>query len=52
MVHFKDDEFDAATATIEEIKELAAAGFEKIDEIKDIHVFRRPQRFAGYDYNV
>jgi len=49
MVHFKDDEFDVATATtVEEIKQLATAGFEKIDEIKGVHVFRRPKRFACY----
>jgi integrase len=49
MVHFKDDEFEVATATtVEEIKQLVAVGFEKIDEMKGIHVFRRPKRFAGY----
>ena len=47
MVHFKDDEFDIATAsTVEDVKKLAAAGFEKFDEIQGIHVFRRPKRFS------
>jgi integrase len=47
MVHFKDpEEFEVASATTaEEVKQLAAAGFEKVDEIHGIHVFRRPKRF-------
>ena len=48
MLHFKADEFDVATATsVEDVKKLAAAGFEKIDEIQGIHVFRRPKRFGA-----
>ncbi len=46
IIEFKDDEFDVATATsVEEVKQLASPGFEKIDEINGIHVFRRPKRF-------
>jgi integrase len=46
MLNFKDDEFDVATATnVEEIKQLASAGFEKFDEYNNIHIFRRPKRF-------
>jgi len=46
MVSFKDDEFDVATATtIEEIKQLLAAGFEKADELNNIHIYTRPKRF-------
>lgn len=46
MIAFKDDEFDVGTATtMEEIKQLLAAGFEKADEWKGIHVYRRPKRF-------
>jgi hypothetical protein len=46
MIEFKDDEFDVAAATtVEEVKQLASAGFEKFDEINGIHVFRRPKRF-------
>jgi len=47
MVHFKDpEEFEVASATTaEEIKQLAAAGFQKVDEIHGIHIFRRPKRF-------
>ena len=46
MLNFKDDEFDVATATtVEEIKQLATAGFEKFDEYNNIHIFRRPKRF-------
>jgi len=49
MVHFKDDEFEVATATtVEEIKELVGAGFEKVDEIHGIHIFKRPKKFASY----
>ena len=35
LVHFKDDEdFKvAAAATVEEVKQLAAADYEKVDEI-------------------
>jgi len=46
MINFRDDEFDVAAATtVEEIKQLAATGFQKFDEINDIHIFRRPKRF-------
>jgi integrase len=48
LVSFKDNEFDVATATtIEEAKQLAAAGFEKFDELQGIHIYRRPKRFGG-----
>jgi len=48
MIAFKDDEFDVATATsLEEIKQLLSAGFEKADEFNGIHVFRRPKKFNG-----
>lgn len=48
LIHFKDDEFDVATATtIEEAKELLAAGFDYITEKNNIMLFRRPKRF-GY----
>lgn len=46
MIHIKDDKFDVATAsTVDEVKQLASAGFEKVDEMLGIHVFRRPKRF-------
>jgi len=46
MINFKDDEFDVATATtVEEVKQLATEGFEKFDDINNIHIFRRPKRF-------
>jgi integrase len=46
LIHFKDDEFDVATAnTAEEAKQLAAEGFEKFDEFQGIHIYRRPKRF-------
>jgi hypothetical protein len=48
MVDFKkDDEFEVAPATtLKEIEKLAAAGFEKVGELKSIHVFRR-KRFRS-----
>jgi len=45
MIKFKDDEFDVATATSVEEKELPRANFEKFDELNGIHIFRRPKRF-------
>ena len=48
MIHFKDDEFEVATATtVEEVKELAGAGFEKVDEMQGFHIYRRPKRFGS-----
>lgn len=48
LVHFKDDEFDVATATtVEEAKVLLGAGFDYITEKKDIMLFRRPKRFTA-----
>jgi len=50
MIHIKDDEFDIATGTtVEEIKQLAAAGFKKFDEINGTHIFRRPKRFNAQE---
>lgn len=48
MINFKEDkEFEvAATTTVEEVKKLAAAGFEKVDEISGVHIFRRPKTLA------
>ena len=48
MVHFKDDEFDVATATtVEEAKELLAVGFDYIAEKDGIMLLRKPKRFRG-----
>jgi len=48
LVHFKDDEFDMATATtIEKAKTLLAAGFDYITEKDDIMLFRKPKRFSA-----
>jgi len=47
MIHFKDNELEAATAaTVEEVKKLASVGFKKVDEIQEFHVFRRPKRYG------
>lgn len=49
IVHFKDDEFDVATATtVEEAKELATVGFEYITTMKGIQIFRKPKMFQTY----
>jgi hypothetical protein len=49
LVHFKDDEFDVATATtVDEAKQLASLGYEKFDEFQGIHIFRKPKRFQCY----
>lgn len=46
-MHFKDDEFDVATATtVDEAKELLAAGFDYIAEKNNIMLFRRPKRLG------
>ena len=51
LIHFKDDEFDVATATtIDEAKELAAAGFEYFTKINGVQVFRKPKMFEKYVY--
>ena len=47
MLQFKDDDHEVATATnVDEIKQLAQAGFQKFDELNGIHVFRKPKRFS------
>jgi integrase len=47
-LEFQDPQnFDVAVAsTIDEIKHLAEAGFQKFDEVNGIHVYRRPKRFT------
>ena len=48
LVHFKDNEFDVATATtVEEAKELLAVGFDYVAERNGIMLFRKPKRFSG-----
>jgi len=47
-LQFKDDDFEVATGTtVEEIKQLAQAGFQKFDEVNGIHIFRKPKKFVG-----
>ena len=49
MIHFKDDEFEVATATtIEDAQNLGKAGFQKYDEFSGVHLYRRPKRFSKY----
>ena len=48
----EDEEFEVDTASsVKEIKKLAAAGFQKIDEIHGIHIFRRPKRFSPQNFH-
>ena len=46
-LEFQDPQnYDVATATtIEEIKLLAQAGFQKFDEANGVHVYRRPKKY-------
>jgi len=49
MIHFKDDQFEVATATtIEEAKQILSAGFDYVTEKNGIMLFRRPKRFSKY----
>jgi hypothetical protein len=53
MIHFKDDQFETATATtIEEIQKLGQAGWTKYDEITvsgvQMHFYKKPKRFSNY----
>jgi hypothetical protein len=49
MIHFKDDEFEATTAsTVEEAKTVLSAGFNYVTEKNGIMLFRRPKRFSAY----
>ena len=46
LVQFKEDDWEVATAsTVEEVKQLATAGFDKVDEMNGVHIFRRPRGF-------
>jgi len=50
-VHFKDDEFDVATATtVEEAKELATTGFDYFTTMNGVQIFRKPKMFQKYRY--
>ena len=46
-LEFQDPQnYDVATATtVDEIKHLAEAGFQKFDEVNGIHVYRRPKKY-------
>jgi integrase len=48
LLQFKDEDYEVSTATtVEEIKQLAQAGFQKFDELNGIHVFRKPKKYTG-----
>jgi hypothetical protein len=48
LVHFKDDEFDVATATtVEEAKELATTGFDYFTTMNGVQIFRKPRCFKS-----
>jgi len=45
-VFVENNEYDVATATtIEEIKHMTEAGFQKFDEFNGVNVFRKPKVF-------
>lgn len=47
MIHFKDNEFEVATATtVDEAKQVLSAGFDYVTENNGIMLFRRPKRFS------
>ncbi|OGD46870.1 hypothetical protein A3K79_03845 [Candidatus Bathyarchaeota archaeon RBG_13_46_16b] len=49
LIHFKDDEFEVATATtVEEAKQVLSAGFDYVTEKSGIMLFKRPKRFSAY----
>jgi len=49
MIHFKDDEFEVATATSgDEAKQVLSAGFDYVTEKNGITLFRRPKKFSKY----
>lgn len=51
MIHFKDDEFEVATATtIDEAKQVLSAGYDYVTEKNGIMLFRRPKRFVYMDH--
>jgi len=51
LVHFKDDEFDVATATtVDEAKDLAATGFDYFTTMNGVQIFRKPKMFGKYTY--
>jgi hypothetical protein len=46
MIHFKDNEFEVATATtVEEAKTILASDYDYVIEKNGIMLFRRPKRF-------
>jgi integrase/predicted RNA-binding Zn-ribbon protein involved in translation (DUF1610 family) len=50
MIHFKNDEFEVATATtVEEAKQILSVGFDYITEKNGIMLFRRPKRFGNLE---
>ncbi len=48
LIEFKDSDYDVTAATtVEEVKKLGEAGFEKYDEFNGIHLYRKPKRFVS-----
>jgi hypothetical protein len=49
LLHFKDDEFEVATATnVDEAKQTLACGFTYATEKHGIMLFTKPKRFSKY----
>lgn len=48
LIRFEDNEFEVTAATsVEEAKQILAAGFDYVTEKNGIMLFRRPKRYAG-----
>lgn len=49
MIHFKDHEFEVATATtVDEAKQVISSGFEYITEKRGIMLSKRPKRLSAF----
>lgn len=50
MIHFKNDEFEVATATtVEETKQVLSASYDYNTEKSGVMLFRRPKRFRNLE---
>lgn len=48
LIQFKDDDYEVTSATtVEEAKQILAAGFDYVTEKNGIMLFRKPKRFMN-----
>jgi hypothetical protein len=53
MLKFENEDYEVATGTtVDEIKQLAEAGFQKFDEVNGIHIFRKPKKFNSLQNTI